>query len=304
MSRIKHHSSITSAERYPLVEVPTVSEVIGAAAVEHSSRVKVNESFMKSRCLLLSEKVSGRRYSSKEEAIDYAKSRINTEGISVLYSKHRSFKRVLGAEIIELHNLDDQVPLSIARMGREYDTKLHGRIPYKIGMSKAWETGVNIGSLVEARPNDRFKFYFSLDTATPAKKDRAVQFLQLIHERSSVLGISMLTKNQEHTYDNCNLYTWSPIEMAHIIQDLYPVFPDIWNSTEHPLQGIISGIDSTHVGFVQEPIGGHNRESHTGRMGILGASLDAGVSFEDACASAAVLPEAPWICDFRKLKSR
>jgi len=289
-------------DKYPYLsrDFPVTSSPLGAVAIGSvaKSRVRVGEGLVRAKYLRLSEEASGQPRLSEEQAIERAKSKLDTPGIRGLYDKYGSFRYVLGGAPSELTLADGAfVPLGRARGGRGYDTARHGAIPGRNGFSKAWETGVNVGALVEGRPNDRYKFYFSLDATTPRQQERTVQFMQQIHERAAESNIAMLTKIEDHTYDNCDLYTWSPVEMAGILRDLYPEYPDIWSSTEHPLQGDISGIDPMHIGFVQEPIGGLNGCAHSARMGKLGAALDAGANFEEACASASVLPEAPWVVD-------
>lgn len=241
----------------------------------------------------ISTRITGRTESGPL-AITHVKERLNSASIRALYDKYGSFKTILGGSIPEFIQ-KNTVDLAAARKGRGYDSATHGKIPYRNGMSKAWETGVDVGKLVETRPNDRFKFYLSLDTSTPQKQARAIEFLQKVHESAAEQGLSMLTKTEDHTYDNCDLYTWEPEQMATTLSGLYQEYPDIWLDTEHPLQGDIYGVDPMHIGFVQEPIGGVKGNSHSTRMGKLGEALDAGASFEDACASASVMPEAPWL---------
>jgi hypothetical protein len=236
-------------------------------------------------------------HETSSDAIDYAKSKLDTPGITALWNKYMSFGLVLGGNISELSGGTDIVNFPKARAGRHYDTEKHGRISYRKGMAQAWETGANIDQLITEVPNDRYKFYLSLDTADPAKSDQIVKFLQAVHDRAREKGAAMLTKTEDHTYDSVDLYTWSPVEMADILGELYNEYPTIWNSTEHPLQGEISGIDPSHIGFVQEPIGGTSGDSHSTRMAKLGTALDNGVSFEEACKGASVLPEAPWLID-------
>lgn len=247
--------------------------------------------------LAISRRITGRVYETSSGAIDHAKAKLDTPGIRTLWGKYRSFRQVLGGNVAELMGGSGRVDFVKARAGRGYDSEKHGRISYRKGIAKAWETGVNIDQLITEAPNDRYKFYLSLDTADPAKSDQIVDFLHAVHDRATERGAAMLTKSEDHTYDSVDLYTWSPVEMADILSELYHEYPAIWSSTEHPLQGEVSGIDPSHIGFVQEPIGGLGGHAHSSRMGMLGAALDEGASFEEACKAVSVLPEAPWLID-------
>jgi len=182
-----------------------------------------------------------------------------------------------------------------------YDTKKHGRIPFNMGFAKAVETGANVGKLVTERPLERYKFYSSLDLSTDEKKAHAEEFMAEVHKLAAEQELSMALKVEDHDYDSCNVYTWDPEPMAKIFEELYPKYPDIWNSVEHPLQGAVGTIDPKHVGYVQEPIGGIDGGSHSSRMRQLGKVLDANggvvnaTTWEEACLEAGVRPDAPWL---------
>lgn len=111
----------------------------------------------------------------------------------------------------------------------------------------------------------------------------------------------MLVKVEDHNYDSCNIYTWQPEQMAKILESLHSKYPDIWQSVEHPLQGKVADVDPKHIGYVQEPIGGINGNSHSSRMHQLGELIDkngGGVdtaTWERACAVAGVRADAPWL---------
>ena len=144
------------------------------------------------------------------------------------------------------------------------------------GFSKPWNTGVDINYLIEKFPNDRWKFYLSLDTTTPEKESKAVSFLDEFAKKCKEQKISLLTKTEDHDYDNPDIYTWQPITMGKILSDLYnnPHFSSIWLDTVHFFQKPIDGISEKHIGLVQEPIGGLKGKSHSGRMMDLGDNLD------------------------------
>lgn len=176
-------------------------------------------------------------------------------------------------------------------------------IPWSNGFSNAWETGADVADLVTERPFDRHKFYLSLDMSTPEKSERTQAFIEEVYVQAAEKKLSMLTKNEAHDYDSCDLYTWEPEEFAGILAELYPKYPDIWLTTEHPLQGEVETIDPKHIGYVQEPISGINGNSHSSRMVELGKFIDAHSGSLDpdtwrhACEVAGVRPDAPWLID-------
>jgi|GEM_PF-6507141 len=190
----------------------------------------------------------------------------------------------------------------LALKDNPYQTATHGRIPSKNGFSRAWETGANVGDLVENRPFDRYKFYLSLDLSTPQKQAQAQEFIKEVHALAREQKLSMLTKTEDHNYDSCNIYTWSPDEFSGILQQVYKKYPDIWLSVEHPLQGAIDAVDPKHIGYVQEPIVGL-KGSHSARMVALGRFIDANDGrlssdvWQQACKEAGVRPDAPWLID-------
>jgi hypothetical protein len=87
--------------------------------------------------------------------------------------------------------------------------------------------------------------------------------------------------------------------MTETLQELYPKYAGIWLPVHHFFQGPIPTINPNHIGYVQEPLGGHNG-SHSDRMRILGKSLDTHVpvslqTYRQACAEAGVKATAPWL---------
>ncbi len=176
-------------------------------------------------------------------------------------------------------------------------------IPGTNGLSRPWETGADLADLITERPFDRHKFYMSLDLSTPEKGEQAQQFIEEVHARAVEQKLSMLTKSEDHDYDSCDLYTWEPEEFAVILAELYPKYPDIWLTTEHPLQGEIDTVNPKHMGYVQEPLRGIKNGAHSSRMVALGRYIDEHSgqldpeTWKQACAEAGVRPDAPWLID-------
>src|SRR3989344_3926777 len=168
--------------------------------------------------------------------------------------------------------------------------------------ARAWNTGADLNSLVEGKPNDRYKFYLSLNLETPEQMQKARAMFGEILELCLEQKISLLTKSEDHNYDSCNLYTWDQQKMGDILEKIYPKYPEIWLNTHHFLQGKVGSINPMHVGFVQEPVGGVNGHSHSGRMQILGKTLDfqspktvKAEAYKKACLQSKVKPNAPWL---------
>ena len=139
--------------------------------------------------------------------------------------------------------------------------------------------GPDYPALKSEHPNDRFKFYSSLDLTSPDKVALGNQWFRDVAERARASGISLTTKAFDHAYDSLNLYTWHPATLAGIITDVYPTYAaqGLYNSTRHFFQGSLEGVNPDHVGFVQEPIDGWpagRGHSHSVRMGILGSAID------------------------------
>lgn len=204
-----------------------------------------------------------------------------------------------------LQGSDENKLMPRAWSANKYRAENHDgkRVPWTNGFSNAWETGAEVADLVTGRAFDRHKFYLSLDMSTPEKSERAQVFIAEVYTQAAEKKLSMLTKNEAHDYDSCDLYTWEPEEFAVILAELYPKYPDIWLTTEHPLQGEIETIDPKHIGYVQEPIGGIGNGSHSSRMVELGKFIDANSgsldpeTWKQACETAGVRPDAPWLID-------
>jgi hypothetical protein len=163
---------------------------------------------------------------------------------------------------------------------------------------RQYDTGVDLKKLAAERPAERYKFYFSLDVSDPEKEVFAQTFSRHLLALCKQQGISLTSKSFDHDYDSWNLYTWDPQKLAPVIQMLYPQYKDtgIFRTTKHWMQGSLQGVSPEHVGWVEEPMTTKDRSgmSHSSRMGKLGAALDAGNSYIDACALAGVNAAEPW----------
>lgn len=225
------------------------------------------------------------------------------EKVGPLAEQYGGFEIVLGGNSPISTENSYHLAISPRNYDFSYNTMVHGKIPVQNGLSKAWETGVNIAKLIEEMPFVRAKFYFSLDLSSDEKILKAKEMMVRIAQMAREKGIAMLTKTEDHTYDSVDLYTWSPSDMSKIIAELYPFYQDIWLSTPHFLQGSVAKVNKDQIGWVQEPIAGFNG-SHSSRMGILGREIDLANArgerinaeiFESACQKAGVRPDKPWL---------
>lgn len=166
-------------------------------------------------------------------------------------------------------------------------------------MADWYDTGCNLNELKENYPFERWKFYLSLDQSTEALKKLGDQFMVELIERCQKQKISIGKKTFDHTYDSANLYTWHPLEIIEILNNLYPKYRPIFIKAPRFFQRRISeNIPLEHIGLVQEPPDGDgNGNSHSARMGRLGALLDQGIPLETACKIVGVNPTAPWELD-------
>ncbi len=163
------------------------------------------------------------------------------------------------------------VLLDQVQMNFKYPEKIH----ILNGFSQPWNTGVDINYLIQNFPNDRWKFYLSMESKSSQQKEKINLFFTELAKRCTEKKVSLLTKLEDHDYDNPDIYTWQPVTMANILKDLYQDsrFSGIWSSVLHPLQRPIPGVSEEHIGLVQEPICGFNGESHSGRMMKLGDTI-------------------------------
>jgi hypothetical protein len=191
--------------------------------------------------------------------------------------------------------------LSFLRKDPRYSFQPQSLELARSGFAKAWDTGADLNKLVRELPQERWKFYLSFDLPTPQQEQQAQSMFKELLDSCTEQKISLLTKSEDHNYDSCDLYTWDRDKMAEVLKKLYPKYQNIWQSVYHFFQASIPSVDSKHIGFVQEPIGGHNGQSHSGRMMLLGEALDSNnkipISVEDfrkACSQAGVMSGAPW----------
>lgn len=232
--------------------------------------------------------------------ISYLSSRITP-----ILEKHpdTNYEEMIGGENIFSCLLKKGIDLD--QIHKEFQYPTH--IDFKNGLSTPLNTGVDLNYLINQFPNDRWKFYLSLDTQTPEKSIKAQSFIKELILRCKQHHISLLAKAwKEHDYDNPDIYTWQPMSMAKILQELYtdPKFSGIWFDTLHYLQKPIDGISPDHIGLVQEPINGLNGKSHSIRMSFLGEAIDKKTKisgrplgfhiFVESANIAGVYPSEPW----------
>lgn len=235
-----------------------------------------------------------------------------------------------------IHFLNQEISPHVSRYG-SYAVVLGGKSPlsmvggYRLNVSKrenlvekyqytipfprrhtiayAWGTGKNLQQLTDQYQMERYKFYLSFDLSNKKKLGSAYIFIDKLLSYCSRNKISLMTKTFKHTYDSINLYTWQPLELEKVLQILYPEYVDIFLDTYHFFQKPIASISPYHVGMVQEPISEFKQSSHSGRMEILGRSLDYTINngqeinsftFKNACNAAGVLPFQPWFLDRKK----
>jgi hypothetical protein len=183
-------------------------------------------------------------------------------------------------------------------------------------------TGVDVGYLRDKYPNGRWKFYLSLDTTTTEQNNNAMSFLRELVERCKQQKVSLMIKTEEHDYDQPDLFTWQPVTMGKILQELHSDerFSGIWfNALRFFQKGIGGKVPVSHIGMVQEPIGGvpikNDDCSHSYRMMHLGRSLDKTIAnmhnggrigtlnYLSAARGAGVEPSQPWRVDRNLLKT-
>lgn len=201
----------------------------------------------------------------------------------------RNWHRLLEGNILEVSGgvVSPDLKRSIARSKFERDQK------HTLG-HQFIDTGVDYERLKRNHPTERYKFYHSFGDS-----DAATNYLTDVINRAGEQGISMSIKSYDHAYDGVNIYTYHFQEMQQIVQEVYASHLAAWGSTEHFLQGVVPGVDPSHIGWVQEPVAGLSALSHSGRMGALGRSLDSNGLSEDSyvsgCAKACVRPDQPWL---------
>ena len=211
-----------------------------------------------------------------------------------LPEKQRSLQTVLSGE----SELNTQKVYSLASSHLQ-DLMLSPDDPRSTGdkLHAQYDTGVNIAELSKQKPLERYKFYLSLDLGTPKKQADAKTFSREFIQRCQKQHLSITSKSFKHDYDSWNIYTWHPKEVQAVLRNLYKEYEPkgIFLKTHHWLQGPIEGILPEHIGWVQEPPGTIPGPSHSIRLGLLGAEMDKGKSYEEACTRVGVRPDAPWI---------
>lgn len=105
-----------------------------------------------------------------------------------------------------------------------------------------------------------------------------------------------MMKIECHNYDYPCVYTWDIDDMKIVLQRLYKKHKDenLFKDVSRVLQGEVNGIPQNHIGWVQEPVGGHKGNSHSNRMGELGKKLYEGINYVQACNEIGIEPERPW----------
>ncbi len=205
----------------------------------------------------------------------------------------RSWSALLSGEIDEVSGGNVIHPSSkraIKDAGAELDRSIPSFHDYV-------KSGVDYRALKAEDPTGRYKFYHSF-----GDQEKAQAYLTEVVKKVAESGISMSTKSFDHQYDGVNIYTHHPDEMQKIIAGLYGAHQDAFAETEHFLQAPMDDVNTKHIGWVQEPEAGLGSDSHSVRMGKLGAVLDQvgtldDASYRAACESAGVRPEAPWLLD-------
>ena len=119
-----------------------------------------------------------------------------------------------------------------------------------------------------------------MDMTNPKNDVKVISFFKELVERCKKQKVSLTAKTWDHDYDKPDIYTWQPITMQKILQELYsdPRFSEIWFNTPHYFQNPIQGVSADHIGMVQEPICGLKGDSHSARMFALGEKIDRRIS--------------------------
>ena len=145
---------------------------------------------------------------------------------------------------------------------------------------------------IRDNPTGAYKFYHSFKNEALGEA-----YVTEVIRRAWEAKITLGTKSFDHDYDGINFYTSHFQELEAIIKDVYSKYKDAFGETEHFLQGEVEGVDSRHIGWVQETR--NNDMSHSERMKIIGKALDNGglnvESYLKGCEEAGVRPEAPWL---------
>ena len=158
----------------------------------------------------------------------------------------------------------------------------------------AVKTGVDYKDLRSKYPTKRFKFYHSFKD-----KQLGEDYMTEVVRQAIKQGLSLELKSFDHDYDGMNVYTHHHQQMEAIIREIYPRYEVAFYDAEHFLQGGIDGVNPRHIGWAQEPIAAAGQRSHSGRMGIIGESIDVNglnpEAYLGGCKGAGVRPDRPWL---------
>jgi hypothetical protein len=221
-------------------------------------------------------------------------------------AKFGSWRFVLGGSS-PVHMVPESKSVSFNdyQFARKEDNLFFGitSMQLKLWLGRKWNTGCDLNNLADTIPDDRWKYYLSLNLKNEESREGANNFFETILQKCRKEKLSLMTKTQDHNYDSLLIYTFHPEEMDNVIQEAYKTSSgNVWEPVRRVFQKPISGVNPLHIARVQEPFGGHNG-SHSSRMGIIGGYLDEAipgqwtVNSDDlvrACKIAGVKPESPW----------
>lgn len=218
--------------------------------------------------------------------------------VPLVKSYKASFAQVLSGGVNALHAGDDSSSyLDSKKIRKKYAAPVNVKIKVS-GFAFAYYTKRDLIWLAKEYPTEFYKFYLSCRITNDSQYAASQQFLDELLAACYNNRISIRSKLEDHNYDSFNIYTWDRDQMAEILRKLYGKYRIIFNPVYHFFQGHIDGVSPTHIGWVQEPVGGVKGNSHSTRMGILGKGLDSGLNFAQSCKIAYVKPESPWLIDF------
>lgn len=239
--------------------------------------------------------------------------------VQPLLTKGVGYGELLGGVTGISLRLDDKEKIDIRSFILNKDYKYPGNQNIILGSAcTPINTGVDLEYLVDKFPNDRWKFYLSMDTTTSEKRLMSTAFFKELVEKCKENKVSLLAKTECHDYDSPDIYTWQSITMARILKELYqkPEYAGIWYDTLHFFQRPIKGISEKHIGLAQEPAYvGPGDTSHTERMMRMGDFFDNrlvssddkkvnSLLFMGAASYFGVLPAEPWRIDPMRQNSK
>ena len=149
----------------------------------------------------------------------------------------------------------------IEKAGAEIDKSVVG-----FGVVK---TDADYKGLAAKHPTKHYKFYHSF-----RDEQLGETYVAEVIKKAVEQGLSVSLKSFDHDFDGMNIYTYHFQQMEAIIREVYPRYKEAFYDAEHFLQGGIEDINPKHIGWVQEPIAAAGGRSHSGRMSIVGATLD------------------------------